>query len=174
MGGAVISATNPLLGVVNVTARSANTVVGRWAYAVPSQTQITSKALALPLLFNDYKTTGSLYGWTTSIYLYNPGNSLAIVTPRYTSADGKLVDCATEITISAKSQIAIPQPLFASISMGYLTATQPIAAVVSGTSNKPLRDTDRHFGYEAAYMDAPVTPQRACNVHQVYLPLIER
>ncbi len=61
------------------------------------------------------------------------------------------------------------------ISTGYFSSTQPIAVAVGATSSKPLGDTDRHFGYEAAYLDAPIAPLTPCStVHTIYLPLVRR
>jgi hypothetical protein len=61
------------------------------------------------------------------------------------------------------------------VAMGYLTSPQPVAAVVSFTSEKPIGDTDHHFGYEAAYPESQIIPQNPCGtIRKVLLPMIWR
>jgi hypothetical protein len=169
-GGALITSSEPIAAVALVTALQGATPVGRWSYSVPTQPQPASGGLALPLLFNDFQS------WTSTIHLYNFGEAQAVVTPRYVSYPGGFVYCASAITIPANSMRAIPQselPPFVDVAMGYLRSTQPLAAVASVTSDKSIGDTDRHFGYEASYLDAQVDPGNPCDrVHEAFLPAI--
>jgi hypothetical protein len=173
MGGALITSMNsqPLVAAVIVTAYNGSPV-GRWSYTVPSQGML-KPAVAFPLLNSHHD------GWTSKIYLYNSGNSTAVITPRYVGSSSGFVSCAQPISISAQSAISISQadlPAFNEVSMGYFTSTQPaVAAAVGFTSDKPLGTTDRHFGHEAAYADGIGTPQRPCGtVHKVFLPTVIR
>jgi hypothetical protein len=173
-GGAVITGTQPLVAIVNVIANNGTTPVGSWSYTVPSQFRISSGSFALPLLLDNDNS------FTTAIYLYNPSGVATHVTPRYVSRDGSadFVYCAPAISIPAHSMTAVDQsglPPFMNISTGYFTATHPIAVAVGATSNKALGDTDRHFGYEAAYLDTPIVPQTPCStLYTVNLPLVQK
>jgi hypothetical protein len=43
------------------------------------------------------------------------------------------------------------------------------------TSDEPLGDTDRHFGYGAAYPEGPVSFPDTCDtIHDVFLPVVLR
>ncbi len=177
-GGAIITGTNGLLAVVNVTAYS-DTLhtrpVGRWSYAVPAQAQMAVGAAALPLLYNHAPQSNS----TITIHVYNPGETTAVITPRYIAYPTSKVYCASPITMPAHSKIALAPsdlPPGAFIGSGYLTATGPVAVVVSATSAEPLGTTDRHFGYEAGYPDSHVQPQAPCGamLSRVFLPEILR
>jgi hypothetical protein len=176
-GGATITGTSgSLLAIVNVTAYS-DTLhtrpVGRWSYAVPAQAQIAVSAAALPLLNNHASQ------WNSTIHVYNPSETTVVVTPRYIAYPTSKVYCASPITVHAHSKIALGPsdlPSGAFLGSGYLTATGPVAAVVSGTSAEPLGTTDRHFGYEAGYPDSPIMPQAPCGamLSKVFLPAIHR
>ncbi len=176
-GGATITGTSgSLLAIVNVTAYS-DTLhtrpVGRWSYAVPAQAQIAVGAAALPLLNNHDPQ------WNSTIHVYNSGETTAVVTPRYIAYPTSKVYCASPITVPAHSKIALGPsdlPPGAFIGSGYLSATGPVAAVVSATSTEPLGTTDRHFGYEAGYPDSQIQPQGPCGamLSKVFLPAIHR
>ena len=171
-GGALITGDSELAGVVSVTAYSGDTPVGRWMYSVPPLDQVASGAVALPLLFNDSLS------WTSTVHLFNWGDSQAVVVPRYVSFSHPegFVHCAQPITIPAESAVSIPQselPPFIDIATGYFTATQPVAAVVSVASDKPIGDTDRHFGYGAGYPETQIDPQKPCDkVREVFVPIV--
>ena len=171
-GGALITGDSELAGVVSVTAYSGDTPVGRWMYSVPPLDQVASGAVALPLLFNDSLS------WTSTVHLFNWGDSQAVVVPRYVSFSHPegFVYCAQPIAIPAESAVSIPQselPPFIDIATGYFTATQPVAAVVSVASDKPIGDTDRHFGYGAGYPATQIDPQKPCDkVREVFLPIV--
>jgi hypothetical protein len=177
-GGAIITGTNDLLAIVNVTAYS-DTLhtrpVGRWSYAVPSQVQIAVGAAALPLLYNHTPQANS----TITIHVYNPGETTTVITPRYIAYPTSKVYCASSITMPAHSKIVLGPsdlPPGEFIGSGYLTATGPVAVVVSATSAEPLGTTDRHFGYEAGYPDSRVQPQAPCGaiLSKVFLPAVHR
>jgi hypothetical protein len=129
-----------------------------------------TRTLALPLLFTAYG------GWTSEIHLYNYNDSPAGITPRYVSHPAGFVYCADSFTVPAHSVLSISQaelPRVFRQSMAYFTATQPVAAVVSVTSDEPLGDTDRHFGYSAAYPDGPVSFPDTCDtIYEVFVPAI--
>jgi hypothetical protein len=173
LGGAVIAgeAEDPLVAVVNVIAYDGATPVGRWSYTVPAQKMIT-QTLSFPLLFTDHD------GWTSEIHLYNFSDSPSEVTPRYISYPAGFVYCADSFTIPAHSMLSISQdelPPFFDLSMAYFSATQPVAAAVGVTSDEPLGDTDRHFGYGAAYPEGPVSFPDTCDtIHDVFLPVVLR
>jgi hypothetical protein len=170
-GGATITSTEPIAAIVNVTAGSGYTPVGRWSYTVPSTATLGSAA-AFPLLNNRHE------GWTSKIYLYNTGSSAAVITPRYVGYPSGFVSCSQQITIAAGGMISISQADLSalnSVSMGYLTSTEKVAAVVGFTSDKTLGTTDRHMGYEAAYPTGTITPQKQCGtIHTVFLPVVIR
>ncbi len=172
-GGAVISSTQPLVAVVDVLASdSANKPVGRWTYSVPAATDLTQQTLALPVLFNNYRQLGS------TVHLFNPGATPAVLSRRYTAYADGFVFCPAPISIPPNSYIALSQTeaaAFVDVSMGYITATQPIAAVVEMKSSKALGTTQRNFGYQAAYPRVPVIPQKPCDaVFAIFLPLARR
>jgi hypothetical protein len=172
-GGATISSTQPLVGVVDVFASdSANKTVGRWTYTIPAAADLNQKTIALPVLFNNYRQFNS------AVHLFNPGTQPAVVTRRYTAFADGFVFCPSPITIAPNSYVALSQSealAFIDVSMGYITSTQPIAAVVSMKSSKTLGTTQRNLGYQAAYPHAPVAPQKPCNlIYFAYLPLVRR
>jgi len=167
-GGAIITGEEQFFAVVNVTAYNGITPVGRWSYTVPGQNVVTD-TLALPLLFNSFE------GWTSEIHLYNFNSSSSVITPRFVSYPAGFVHCAEPFTIPAHAVHSISQselPRAFDVSMAYFTATQPVVAVVSATSNKPLGDADRHFGYGAAYPDIAISFPDTCDtIREVFLPL---
>jgi hypothetical protein len=174
-GGAIITSTEIVAAVVNVTACSSGTScgspVGYWSYSVPSTATLQSAA-AFPLLNNRHD------GWTSKVYLYNTGSSPAVITPRYVGYPSGFVSCTQQVTIAAGGVISISQADLSalnSVSMGYLTSTQKVAAVVGFTNDKTLGTTDRHMGYEAAYPAGTITPQKQCGtIHTVFLPVVIR
>ena len=165
-----VTSTELLLTIVNVTAHSGATPVGRWSYTAPAQHMMITRSLAFPLLLAGYD------GWTSEIHLYNYNDSPSEVTPRYVSYPVGFVHCADPFTIPAHSVVSIYQaelPRAFGQSMAYFTATQPVAAVVSVTSDEPLGDTDRHFGYSAAYPVEPISFPDTCDtIREVFLPVI--
>lgn len=169
-GGAVITGTNgPLFAVVDVRAYDGDGPVGLWSYSVPGQEMI-GPVVALPLLLNNFD------GWTSEIHLYNFNESPSTITPRYIAYPSDFVYCAEPFTIPGYSVHSISQselPPLLNRSMAYFSATQPVAAAVSATSNKPLGDTDRHFGYGAAYPDVSISfPDTCGTIHESFLPMI--
>ena len=172
-GGAIISSTQPLVGVVDVFASdSANKTVGRWTYTLPAAADLDQKTVALPVLFNNYRQFNS------AVHLFNPGTTAAVVSRRYTAFADGFVFCPLPITLPPNSYVALSQSealAFIDVSMGYITSTQPIAAVVSMKSSKTLGTTQRNLGYQAAYPRAPVALQKPCNpAYSAYLPLVRR
>ena len=172
-GGATISSTQPLVGVVDVFANdNANKTIGRWTYTIPAAGDLEQKTVALPLLFNNYQQFNS------AVHLFNPGTQPAVVSRRYTAFGDGFVFCPSSITIPPNSTVALTQSEslgFVDVSMGYITSTQPIAAVVSMKSSKALGTTQRNLGFQAAYPRAPVAPQKPCNpVYFAYLPLARK
>ena len=178
-GGATISGGR-LAAVVDVTAYDGTTPVGRWAYNATPSTSFrqnmksgASQSLAFPFLVNND------YGWTSTIYLYNPAELPVVITPRYVLANtGGFVYCAEPFTIPPRSLVSISQaqlPQFSSRSMAYFNTTGPVAAAVSATSSSALGTTDRHFGYEAAYPGVPIQFPDNCDTMQaVFLPLVAK
>jgi len=169
-GGAVIRSTGePLVAVVNVTAYDDTTPVGRWSYTA-SVTDTIDQGLAFPLLFNESDD------WTSEIHLYNPGDSPAVITPRHVSYPTHVVYCAEPLTIPAGGVLSISQaelPRLLGQNMAYFNTTQPVAAVVGVTSDKPLGETDRHFGYRAAYPEGAISFPDTCDtIYKVFLPAV--
>jgi thermitase len=162
VGSAVIASNPPgfLSAVVVVDAVDQDKVVGRWSYAVDEKGSINAQvAVAFPLLYNDHKD------WTTAIYVTNFGEQNAVVSPHYTAQSG-FVPCAEPFTLAAGETRTILQtdlPAQFDIGTAYFTSTHPVAAVVSATSHRVLGETDRHFGYNSAYLYRPGTPPEACS-----------
>jgi hypothetical protein len=166
-GGAIISSTMDILlaAVVNVNASGST---GRWSYTVPGLSS-TGRTLAFPLLFDQYQ------GWASDIYLHNPNSAEVQVTPRYVSPAG-FVHCTETVTVATHSTFAISQaglpPTF-NRSMGYFTATQPLAAVMGATNDGTSGTSDRHLGYSAAHLPPAVAMPDTCDtIRQVFLPAV--
>ena len=173
-GGAVIRSKfgGIIAAVVHVTAYDAVTPVGSWMYTAPAK-DLIGQALALPLLFANFGQNGG--GWTSEIHLYNSNDSPAVVTPRYVS--DSFVYCPNAFTIPANSALSIAVndlKFFSDLGMAYFAATLPVASATNATdAGALLGDTDRHFGYNAAYPFDPISFPDTCNtIYDLFLPVI--
>jgi hypothetical protein len=176
----VYSSGEDLAAAVNVKAQDGSGLVGCWAYTATPASSFREnmesglgQSVAFPFLANGYD------GWASRIHLYNPTESPVEITPRYVFANsGHFVYCAEPFTIPAGGVVSIPQaqlPQVSSQLMAYFNTTGPLAAVVSATSSKPLGTTDRHFGYEAAYLGMSIQFPDTCDTMKaIFLPLVRK
>lgn len=149
-GGATIVSQGggQLAAVVNVTSRYGITPIGDWSYSVASSSMIT-RTLLLPLI--GLPQQGETAGWAARIHLYNPGDTTTVGLLHYYGSFNPIN--SVELNIPPRTAITItPTGLpTGTLVAGGISVDQPVAAVVSFTSTKPLDATDRHFGYVAAY-----------------------
>jgi hypothetical protein len=169
-GGAIVTSTTSLAGVVNVTALSGAAPIGRWSYAMPNQADIQSAA-ALPLLLSHYQA------FTSVIHVYNFGGSPTTVTARYTGHGQTEATCPADLLLPAGGSATLSLAgvvLAGGLGTGYLNATAPIAVVVSAR-NGEAGSGDSGLGYSAAYPTQPISVVQDCvTTTMVFLPLVRR
>jgi hypothetical protein len=161
-GGAVITGSGPLAGVVTVTGYTGDTPDGRWAYAVPAQSRI-GQEIDFPRVYKKF-TASSLPPITSDsqLHLYNFNATSATVTPCY-YVPGQAKSCASAFSLPAGGQIALSSEDISQDASVYGSATisssQPLAAVASITRASALTSIlDRYWGYNAAYRNEYKTP----------------
>jgi hypothetical protein len=161
-GGATITGSGLLAGVVTVTSYGRNTQVGRWAYAVPPQGRIGNE-IDFPRVYKRYAVPGGTAITSDSqLHLYNFNAMPATVMPCYYVPE-KAKTCAAEFSIPAGGQITLSSddisPEASAFGSASLRSSLPLAAVASITLTSTVTSIlDRYWGYNAAYRNEYETP----------------